>query len=667
MTKNCNAVVFVLALITSPVVSANEMDVFDNADFEDVSKFGMRSDRVELARGFGINGNGGARIRGNMKYAFVLPFKKAFRLRKGERYVFSMDVRNNSNIRKVSGGTIADQIALEVYDRESGKCCKCYYGCGFTDIGDGWVHQELPFVPVEDLDSEKQELRFFLLLESGPRKACSPSAEKEYVDCDNACLASCKPVWRFTNTWPTHNKIWKEVGRVRAYSSFVGSFLSANVIPEYIFELVSVRGDILATARPENDNGVLVATFGALDYEGSATLIATLSIDGKPVARRFREVTVTSQYKPKKGELIVTEDGVALVDGKPFMPLGFYSHFSDRSRYTPEEVEGHFQHLQASGFNFLIDYDTWMLKTEMDRSWFYGLCEKYGLRVLASDFASEWRTQSPIPNLGEKARALAKFRPIIGWNLHDEARENGITRLELIRRVLNEATPGHVTWGCNIFAPEPYLPTVDVQGGDDYPIVVGGGTLRGMYLRMKAAAACCPALAWYVPQAFNWGNYKHGMDALTSKEAYEKLGREPSENEILAGALTYAACGVSGFIFYSYYDIFEGPFPERPALRWEALKSVAATMRSLEPFITSGRRLIELPHQDMKDETCVVVLRNGMNDVRVLVIGIGKDHETLFRIPKRFRVLKSRCGKTETKKDGCYVYRGGAISCDVLE
>ncbi len=646
-------------------VRAAELEVFDNGDFEASDRFGVQG-KVEIARGYGFNGNGGARIRGHEKTVFKIPLKTRLQLKQGNRYVFSMDVRNNNDCRRRAGGALADQIALEVYDAKQGKFLESYYGCSYEDLDGGWRHERLSFVPQRDLDSEQVELRFFVLIEAQPRKANSPGPEEDYVDCDNARFESAEPIWRFCNTWPTHNRIWKETGRLRAYSSFVGPFLREGAKVEYELELIAESGKLLATAVPEEDRGVLTAAFGPIDHTGAATLAATIRQDGKVVARNYRAVTVTPEYRPQAGEIVVTESGVAMVDGKPFMPLGFYSHFSDRQRYTAAEVEGHFQRLQAAGFNLLVDYDTWTLKTKADRDWFYGLCEKYGLRVLAGEFASDWRNQSAIPQSGEKAKELAKYRPIIGWNLHDEARENGIPGLELSRRALNAVTPGHVTWGCNIFAPEPYLPTVDVQGGDDYPVRAGGGTLAGMAARMRAAAACRPALAWYAPQSFNWGNYQHGTDALTSKETYERLGREPTENEVLAGALTYASYGVSGFIFYSYYDIFKGPFPERPAQRWELLKRVAATMRSLEPFITSGRRIIELPHADAKDETRVVVLRDARDEVRVLVLGLGNEHASTFRLPTRFRALKSRCGLTTTTGNG-YAFHGGAISGDVLE
>ncbi len=83
--------------------------------------------------------------------------------------------------------------------------------------------------------------------------------------------------------------------------------------------------------------------------------------------------------------------------------------------------------------------------------------------------------------------------------------------------------------------------------------------------------------------------------------------------------------------------------------------------------VTSGRRIVELPHADAKDATRVVMLRDAKDDVRVLVVGLGNAHETSFELPESLRTLRSRCGKTESAGAGRYVFRAGAISCDLLE
>ena len=205
---------------------------------------------------------------------------------------------------------------------------------------------------------------------------------------------------------------------------------------------------------------------------------------------------------------------------------------------------------------------------------------------------------------------LAEYPAVLGWYTMDEASEDKVPVLDRIRRELNAVTPGHIVLTCNIMSPPPYLPTADVQGGDEYPISERPDcSLEGTENYMRRAYACRPAAGWHAPQALNWANYRRG--ALDDKEVYLKSGREPEENEMLAVALCFAANGVTGFTFYSYFDIYRGPFPELYEKRWEKIKKVGAAMKDLEPFIVSGRKKLEIPAADAKGKSRVVAMTDG--------------------------------------------------------
>ena len=62
-----------------------------------------------------------------------------------------------------------------------------------------------------------------------------PGDPANEVFCDNARLRADDPQWLFCNTWPTHNTIHRETGRVRAYTFFVGPFLPADAKPPLDF------------------------------------------------------------------------------------------------------------------------------------------------------------------------------------------------------------------------------------------------------------------------------------------------------------------------------------------------------------------------------------------------------------------------------------------------
>ncbi len=638
-------------------LQAAELDAFENADFEDSAGHGRLDKYTEVARGFGFNGNGGARISKFVRYSFELPVKKTLKLRKGERYVFSLETRNNSK-------DILEQIALETTNPETGKY-EGYWGRKSIDIGGGWFREELAFVPKRDLDAGREKLRFILFVLINPHLKIEAGKSEHYIDCDNAKLKTDEPLWYFCNTWPTHNKIFKERGRVRAYSSFVGRFLNPDAKPVYSFELSTPDGRMLAKASCEEKDGVLTAEFGAVRHEGAAVLTAVLSDRGREVARRRREVTVTETYKPRKGEVFVNERGQTLIDGKPFMPLGFYSDLAKLSKYTKEEVEYHLKRIHEAGFNFLIDYQTYTLKRKEDRDFFYGLCEKYSIKVLADDFAGYQQKPDKLHEIAPQALELAKYPAVLGWYIMDEASEDKIPVLEKIRRALNAVTPGHIVHACNIMSPPPYLPVSDVQGGDNYPISERKDCcLEGADDYMRRAGACRPAAAWHAPQAVNWANYRRG--ARDDKETYLKSGREPEENEMLSVALAYAANGINGFVFYSYFDIYRGPFPEWYEKRWEKVKKVGAVMKDLEPFITSGRKILEIGRTDKKGRSRVVAMTDGKGDVRVIVYGLSQDNECAFRLPGQFGKMVPVCGNVRREGD-LYVYSGKEFTCDILK
>ena len=648
---------FASVAVFVPAAFGADLDAFENGDFENSSGHGRLDKYTEAARGYGFNGGGGARITGFVRHSFEFPVKKTLKLKKGERYVFSLETRNNSK-------EVLEQIALETNNPETGRY-EGYWGRKIIDIGGGWVREELVIVPKRDLDAGREKLRFILFVLLDPHRKVEAGKPENHVDFDNARLKSDEPVWNFCNTWPTHNKIFKEHGRVRAYSSFVGSFLPEDAEAEYALVLTDADGRTLKRSRADEKDGVLTAVFGPLDYEGPATLTAVLRDRGREVARRSRAVTVTETYRPKKGEVFINERGQTIIDGKPYMPLGFYSDLTKLTKYSKEEIEYHLKRISEAGFNFLIDYQTYTLRKKEDREFFYGLCEKYGIRVLADDFAGYQHKPDRLHEIAPQAKELAKYPAVLGWYTMDEASEDKVPLLDRIRRELNAVTPGHIVLTCNIMSPPPYLPTADVQGGDSYPVSEKPDcSLEGTENYMRRAYACRPAAGWHAPQVLNWANYRRG--ALDDKDVYLKSGREPEENEMLAVALCFAANGVTGFTFYSYFDIYRGPFPELYEKRWEKVKKVGAAMKDLEPFIVSGRKKLEIDHTDVKGRSRVVAMTDGSGGVRVLVYGLTRDNECKFRLPKAFGRMAPVCGNVR-EKDGLYVYSGREFTCDILK
>ena len=102
-------------------------------------------------------------------------------------------------------------------------------------------------------------------------------------------------------------------------------------------------------------------------------------------------------------------------DGKPFMPLGFYSDLAYTDRHSEGEVEQLLAELEAAGFNFLIDYGTYTLKTRDRRDFFYGACQRHRIRVMPDDFAGLAHATNGIAECGARAKELAACRAALAW------------------------------------------------------------------------------------------------------------------------------------------------------------------------------------------------------------------------------------------------------------
>ena len=642
-----------MSLIFNALIAS--IAAFSNPDFEDSSKYGKVNDHVEIGR-FGYNGNGGVRIYPKKRYSYVVPLKDGVRFEKGQRYVFSADVCNF--------GDSTSQIAVEAYNKKTKKYAHGFWGMTGTKLEGGWTHYDSYFIP--KVEPEEVEYRFIVYTALSRRNGADPNDPGNYTHADNIAVSEAQPVWELSVVWPTHFKIFKEHGRVRFCSNFIGSYLDKNAEPVYEFELQKPDGTILSKGKAKNPQSkAFTVGFGRINYEGPSILVAKLKDRGKTLDSCKFELTVAPCYKPKKGEVVVSEDARAFVDGKPFMPIGFYTSLADLKKHSLEDAERQMNEIRSMGFNLIMDYSTYILGSKAQREAFYAICQKTGLRVLADDFSyksAKLLADHKSPTYA-RAKELTEYPAIIGFYTMDEASPDKIPALTETRRRLNEIAPGHIVNTCNIFSPYTFLMTADIAGGDKYPVDVGSNrNLCSMeaYCRDLEATTMC---GWHAPQAYNWANSRN--EAKNCPEKYRTMGREITENEMLSVALLYASYGVKGFIFYSWFDIHRCPIPEWIPKRKENARKVAAALRDMESFIMSPYRYEEVAHTDIKGSHRILSWRDENGRRRVTIVGIMSDNECTFRLPQSFGSLKSRCGKT-TFKNGVWTFKGKEFSCDIL-
>jgi hypothetical protein len=628
---------FALALLAArPAFGGPDVKAFDNPGFETHSKFQKESGGVEIAGGVGYNTSGGLRLypargkNGKLKYHF----ETDFRPQAGKRYRFGFSYKLHGNV-----------FAHCYWESYSGS--RYVQGCwnvSEEELADGWKRKWVTVVPKSD---EADRHVFATIVQSSFAQKQICESMDEYVEFDDIFIEEDSPEWYLTNVWPTHNRVYSDNPRVRFYSGYSGPFIPKGGKAAFKVKLLDGQGRTLAERTAIDENGSFTVDFGRrIDYRGKGMLQVTAAdtVSRKICGTNEIEVTVTPTVKPGKGGTFVTEDGIALLNGKPFMPLGFFASFGRRRdidlfrRTMPE--------WKAAGANLLLEY------------WIFNWGEKLMPEVLKTLRENDIKLMLNVTGWHHRKDLLyTEHRSIIkrfmdepslfGYYLTDEAPMTLIPYVYKMRRMINELDPDHPTWECNLFDPPAYLKISDCYGADFYPIALGSKGLEQMNESMKKWTVCRPSVAWLCPQCFNKANYR--PNACSSTELYDKNGVEPTEEGMLAVALLQVSWGAKGFIYYMWDDLFRGPRPELYEKRKQAMLRNIRKLKDLEPYIMSGRQIVEIPCVDEKGRTRVVALEDGKGRRKVLVIGLGMDNVCSFTHPN---------GERQT-------FSGGEFSCSI--
>lgn len=630
----------------------------ENPDFEEVAKYGKWPGRdAEIGR-YGYNGNGGVRIWPHGKSTvFMFPFKG--KLEKGREYRFIGSFKKH--------GKVHCSFNWESY--ANGKYLKGQWNAVYGTLADGWETCEFVFSPSSD--DPAVEHRFFLYCARSEAEAASAVAGETYVDCDNLMLTEARPTWKICNTWPMHNAVYNEEGRVRFYTSFVGAFFDEGAQPFYRVELLDDKGGRLSETLCRDRDGVFTAQLGRLDYVGPAKLAVHLYDRANRIAYGKREIDVSvgPTFVPARNRATIDEKGRVIVDGKPFMPIGFWTDFANPKTWSPDALEAELRKYSEAGFNAICEYSGYLLENDdRRRDAFFALLEKYGIKYMGGEFSIYGTTPSEA-----KLAKYGRYPAVVSWVLSEEVNADKVPAVTARRRLLNRAMPGILVSNCNIFAPDVFLPANELLFGDFYPYYDAKSVLKGCDSSLKSIEACRGAAAWSSPQCYNWNNTKlcnwdrepHNKPEYTQAKF---LDGEPNEEQKLAVALLMVQRAITGFFFYSYFDMQRSPdgLADLPAARWAHMKRIAKVLKSLEPFVLSGEGSAEIAATHAKDEARVVALSDGRGNRRVVIVGLGLDHETRFALPDGFGALKSLRGRTAFR-DGQYVFTGPNFACDVLE
>lgn len=373
---------------------------------------------------------------------------------------------------------------------------------------------------------------------------------------------------------------------------------------------------------------------------GEQTVVAELcGKDGACVASG--EIKFTRVGELPKRSVEIDRLGRAIVDGKPFFPLGMFS-----DAVTASNIEIYAQ----SAFNCIMPYHIPFktAKTQLD------LCREKGIRLIYSIkdvyAGSKWCSKD-IRTEADELRVVSKcvenFRDhpaLLAWYLNDEMPLTMLPRLVARRDLLERLDPGHPTWIVvyQYTQIREYLKSFDVVGTDPYPIPKRPALMATEWTRATAAGTMGCKPMWQVPQAFDWGYKK-------KPEARKNL-RPPTEAEMRSMSWQCIANGANGLIFYSFHALHDPEYPVPFETRWAECRRVAEEIARFFPVLLSDEKA-DLPPAlglcDAKNVGESVSVRSWWKDGEawVLVVNGGdKPAEAIVRLDGGFSKASAEFG-----------------------
>ncbi len=654
---------------TAPPPAENVDVVVANPDFE------KGADGWPLPEGYRHDPTGGRNGSGALFYErtdpqqYPLPGQE-LKLQPGARYRFSAWIRTE-NIETPGGGGAT--ICVEF--RKGGKWLSGHYPQGVRGTAD-WTRVEI--VGIVPVDAERTTLCLYL----------RPKATgKAWFD--EVAIAVESPRWVPYMIRTARETVPATDGRVLLGSTLQGVFCppTGQVRDEdLVCRLQTLVGEQVVSDVFAVHEDRITADIGKLPV-GPATLRLTL-LDTRHkwvLAEQSLPFTVAAHPPPplSANACVIDARGRAIVNGKPFLPVGLYHHrFSTR-----EDLD----RIAAGPFNCIMPYNSLSMcfaDTQKpgvdDVREVLDACAAKGLKVIFSlkdVYAGiTWPKLNALGVEGEAAvveKAVTSFRDhpaLLAWYINDELPTSMLDRLTARRREVNRLDPYHPTWAvfCDWLEVPVYGPTCDVFGVDPYPIRTGASRDMGvvqlaMEMCQRAVGTPDGMAVWAVPQLHNWGNYD--AKAKTDRAYYEASFRDPTESEMTAMSLLFAIMGARGFVYYSYSDLSGHINPTaKPdfARRWADICRTGATIRELEPFLLADA---DGPAVTVDIETGKVMAK-GFTDAQgrvcVLVAGIGPDASGAVLTVSSANPLRSVLGKSSALGESRYRFAGTDICADIL-
>ena len=352
-------------------------------------------------------------------------------------------------------------------------------------------------------------------------------------------------------------------GPVR-FSASINADIHENKLEDYSATFTYAHG-ALGTTRPTTVvTGKVVSAVEAvatLDTSffafGTNDVVCTLFHKGGEVGSA--SVPFARLAKPTPRRVYIDRHLRAIVDGKPFFPLGmcYWGNF------TRKDVERY-----AEGPFNCVNTDWRMTGEQLD------FCRDKGLLVLVGlehgfdlpDGGKAWLT--------ERVNAMKGHSAVMGWFVSDEQPVADIPKMLRRQKWMEALDPNHPTWYAldTVREARHYLGAADVMGLDPYPIPTKPIGLVYSTTRQGVANTFGAVANWQFPQAFGWGWLKR-------KET--KGQRAPTQKEMANMGWQAIAGGANGLVFYAYQHLSEQHDDPEDAFEpaWARTKAMAGEFK----------------------------------------------------------------------------------------
>ena len=450
-----------------------------------------------------------------------------------------------------------------------------------------------------------------------------------------------------------------------------------EIAPGTVAKMDIVGQDFSLSVTEELQDRTATLKFNGLHLGPAEALLSLLAPDGKTILAQEKFQMNIVESANRQGSHIDIH-GRLLVDGKPFMPLGFYI-----GQLNKDDIDM----ISDAGFNTVLPYASMYLRfnygapgnpAELRKTLeVMDYCQQKGLRLVFS-IANVWEegryairdwygTKGPDEVVKAAIKAFGKHPAMLAWYIYDEPPASKRETLIGRRALVNENDPDHVTFLVSMHFNELYnfASGSDVGGVDPYPIA---NRIQDMYQVRRAAVASGKLHKpfWGVPQIFNQAYYTKTTEE-NHHMMWHEIHRDPSEEEIRSMCFRLAQSGARGFIFYYWSCIKDtenrSKDPEYFPRNFAKMKKIAATMKTLEPYLLSVSETVEVPlakvsgkvlatkHYDDNQNPCILITAEGPGPA-----------EAVLQLEGNYRSLFNR---TECH-DGEYHFQGENISSDML-